>query len=1238
MYVGTDENTFNLIDGLDVGNVLTHTSTALNYLPNTQYYWKVVPYNDFGNANGCTVWTFKSLNVPNCPTMPFPAPAATDVVRNSTLTWTAPTSPSATSYDVYFGTSANPSFVANVTGTSYTPTAMLSNTTYYWKIVSKNVMGSSQECSEGSFTTGIDLVYCNPSSTSWNTYINNFTTTLGNANISNLNSGYTTGGYQNNYGQSTVVTYAGGNFNYEFSIVGGTAGAAIWIDWDSSGTFSTSERVFVTSSYGNGPFSGTISIPAGAALGDYRMRVMVDYSASAPSNSCMTANSRTETEDYKITVGPQPSCVIPTGFSTTTITSSTALINWTASVSSPSNGYDIYYSTSNISPTAGITPLINNNVASSANANGLTSATTYYWWVRSDCGNMTSVWAYGGSFVTLCNPVSEFSQNWDSVTAPALPTCFAKVGTLGAVTTQSSNAVSGVNTLYMYASSTSNEPTLALPEINNAQAGTHWLKFKLRANSSVGGKLQVGYLTNPADASTFVMIQEFTATTLTYAEFTCVTGTLPNGVKHLALKAKGSPANSVLIDDLAWEVLPSCMAPTALSSSNITENTANLSWTASISNSSNGYDVYYSSTNTAPTTLTIPLINNHLASLLTINGLVSATTYYWWVRTNCSSETSLWAYGGSFKTALDYCAGDRFYDTGGASGNYLANENITTVITPTAGNLVTVTFNSFSTESGWDFLKVYDGPNASSPALHTGSGFSGSTAVPGPFTSTHPSGKLTFVFTSDGSTQSSGWDATVVCTPLPSCLAPTALTNGNITSVSATLSWTASISNPSNGYDIYYSTSNIAPIVETTPSINNELTTSLNASGLISATTYYWWVRSDCGNDTSVWTYGGSFTTLCTSVSEFSQNWDSVTTPALPTCFAKVGTLGSVYTQTSNPASGVNTLFMYASSTSSEPTLVLPEINNAQAGTHWLKFKLRANSSVGGKLQVGYLTNPSDESTFVMIEEFTASTLIYAEFVCMPGTLPNGIKYLALKAKGSPSNSMLIDDLVWESIPSCIAPTALSATLASLSAADLSWNASTSVDLESYQWEVRTSGLPGSGNTGLSASGVTAAGITNAIASNLDLNTTVTLYVRTVCQDNNFSEWKSSLPLLINYCISAPSSNDNDGITNVKLGDTSFGVSDVTYYDYPTVINLQAGVLNSSAVTFATGYTYNTHIWIDLNKNGIHPDLGEVTLEQLLSTWVVHDLTHIAQISRVMAKQYKEVIGPWSAYFRILEF
>lgn len=56
----------------------------------------------------------------------------------------------------------------------------------------------------------------------------------------------------------------------------------------------------------------------------------------------------------------------------------------------------------------------------------------------------------------------------------------------------------------------------------------------------------------------------------------------------------------------------------------------------------------------------------------------------------------------------------------------------------------------------------------------------------------------------------------------------------------------------------------------------------------------------------------------------------------------------------------------------------------------------------------------------------------------------------------------------------------------------------------------------------------------------------------------------------------------------------------------------------------------------DYQKEGIHPALGTVTLEQLLSVWVAHDLGHIAQISRVMAKQYKTNIGPWKEYLRVV--
>lgn len=57
----------------------------------------------------------------------------------------------------------------------------------------------------------------------------------------------------------------------------------------------------------------------------------------------------------------------------------------------------------------------------------------------------------------------------------------------------------------------------------------------------------------------------------------------------------------------------------------------------------------------------------------------------------------------------------------------------------------------------------------------------------------------------------------------------------------------------------------------------------------------------------------------------------------------------------------------------------------------------------------------------------------------------------------------------------------------------------------------------------------------------------------------------------------------------------------------------------------------------DLDLTGEHPELGSVTMRQLLATWVVHDLSHISQITRIMARAYTQAVGPWTKYFRVLQ-
>lgn len=81
----------------------------------------------------------------------------------------------------------------------------------------------------------------------------------------------------------------------------------------------------------------------------------------------------------------------------------------------------------------------------------------------------------------------------------------------------------------------------------------------------------------------------------------------------------------------------------------------------------------------------------------------------------------------------------------------------------------------------------------------------------------------------------------------------------------------------------------------------------------------------------------------------------------------------------------------------------------------------------------------------------------------------------------------------------------------------------------------------------------------------------------------------------------------------------------------------------TAALEFARLRADNLHIlngWrltdAHMSLKGVHPEFGTVTMRQLLSTWVAHDLGHIVQISRVMATQYREAVGPWRAYLSVL--
>lgn len=201
---------------------------------------------------------------------------------------------------------------------------------------------------------------------------------------------------------------------------------------------------------------------------------------------------------------------------------------------------------------------------------------------------------------------------------------------------------------------------------------------------------------------------------------------------------------------------PACEEPTALTESNITHNTVRFDWVDVATAMS--YEIRYrhildASWNTFTTTI----------SQYDATGLAADGHYLWQVRAICSGQNSSTWIGKEFiKTTpsanmtTTTCSG-RFTDTGEEIGGYKNNENYTFTIAPTGASSVKLTFESFSTEASYDFLRIYDGPTTASTLLGTYSG----TTLPPVITSS--GGSLTIRFTSDNATTKPGWVANWTC-------------------------------------------------------------------------------------------------------------------------------------------------------------------------------------------------------------------------------------------------------------------------------------------------------------------------------------------------------------------------------------------------------------------------------------------------------------------------------------------
>ncbi|MBB6679940.1 T9SS type A sorting domain-containing protein [Aequorivita sp. 609] len=153
-------------------------------------------------------------------------------------------------------------------------------------------------------TGGGTITYCIPEGTNDTRFIDNFSTTGGSENVSNMASGFSPAGYGDFYDTHTVAQELGGEVEFAVDVEGGTAGFRIWVDWNQDGVFdTTTEVVYNSTSYENS-HSGSFTVPADALEGDTRMRIASHWlDPNGDVDPCETGFSYGEFEDYKFTVG-----------------------------------------------------------------------------------------------------------------------------------------------------------------------------------------------------------------------------------------------------------------------------------------------------------------------------------------------------------------------------------------------------------------------------------------------------------------------------------------------------------------------------------------------------------------------------------------------------------------------------------------------------------------------------------------------------------------------------------------------------------------------------------------------------------------------------------------------------------------------------------------------------------------------------------------------------------------------
>ena len=630
-----------------------------------------------------------------------------------------------------------------------------------------------------------------------------------------------------------------------------------------------------------------------------------------------------------------PTCAGPSNLSVIAASES-ATLTWAAAPTVPAAGYQYAVTETNTAPATGTA-----TTGLTGTVVDLGPNTTYYAWVRSDCGGGDAGSWRMYQFTTPCDAATvPYVLDFEEVTVPALPDCTTiQNAGLGNNWITDNPEDSGFDTNALVYEYNADEPANAwfFTQGISLTAGTSYrLTYSYGvASATYPEKMKVafGSAANASAMSTQLadhpeMINATAPITHT-VDFSPAT----TGVYYIGFNAySDADMFDIYVDDISVNLSPSCISPSALAV-NAASTSVTLSWPASLSNPQ-GYDYAVTETDTPPATF-----NDTAALTAQVTTLAPNTPYFAWVRSNCGAgDTGEWI-SIAFTTPCDAVNVPYVEDFESVTEPDLpactTNENAgsgsdwETMIPDESGfdtNALVYTYDSDFDADAWFFTRGVNltagtsyrltytygaGSEFFEEKMNVYYGMQNNAAAMLTQLADHPSvvndeepitHTVDFVPATTGvyyfgfhayseADQYTLYVDDISVDVSPSCLTPLDVAVSNVGLDSATLSWTAPSVVPAQGYEFYISETNSAPDATTDGTDEAGTTVSLTVQP---NTTYYVWVRSICGTaDASAWSPVVSFSTLCNAANvPYVVDFEDAVLPALPPCTANenVGT------------------------------------------------------------------------------------------------------------------------------------------------------------------------------------------------------------------------------------------------------------------------------------------------------------------------------------------------------------